>query len=239
MDLSNRLLEITKFVPFNSIVADIGTDHGYIPIYLIINNISKKVIASDLSPGSLQKTIEYVNKFNLNDRISPRLGDGLDIIKPYEVDTVIIAGMGGLLISEILEKNKDITNTITKFILQPMVASKELRSYLLANGYMIEEESLAKEGKRFYEIIVARKGESDNQKDIYYEIGYKLIEKNHPLLGEFIEHKKKAVRDVMAKLTSEKNPNIDKRYSELSKILKAYEEVESLIEGKEYYREDE
>lgn len=231
MELSNRLLEITKFVARDSTVADIGTDHGYIPIYLVENNISKKVIASDISPASLDKTIDYVNQLGLNNRIITRLGDGLDVIKANEVDTVIMAGMGGVLISEILEKNKDLCNTIERFIFQPMVASKELRKYLVDNGYMIIDESLAKEGRRFYEIIVVKKGQSTIEKDIYYEIGEKLIEKNHPLLREFLQDKKKTVYDIIEKLGNDKRPSIDIRHKELNKILQAYKEVEDEIES--------
>ena len=235
MELSNRLLEIIKYVPIDSIVADIGTDHGSIPAYLIKNNISKRVIASDISPGSLDKTIEFVKALNLNDKILPRLGDGLDVIKPYEVDTVIIAGMGGVLISKILDDKKEICATIENFILQPMVASKELRAYLINNGYMIVDESLAKEGKRYYEIILAKKGNSVIQKDIYYEIGQKLVENNHPLLKEFIVYKINIIKSIFAKLGTDKTDNIKERYKELENILEEYKEVEREVESKKNY----
>ncbi len=231
MELSNRLLEIIKFVPKNSSVADIGTDHGYIPVYLIQNHISKKVIASDISPGSLDKTIEYVNHLNLNDKITPKLGNGLDVLKPNEVDTVIIAGMGGILISKILESNKEITETIENFIFQPMVASKELRQYLVNNGYSIVDESIAKEGRKFYEIIFAKRGRSSIQKDVYYEIGQKLVENNHPLLKEFIEHKKSEIKEIISKLGNNDSNNTKSRYTELKQTLERYKEVESEIES--------
>lgn len=231
MELSNRLLEVTKFVPLDSNVLDVGTDHGYVPVYLVKNNISKKVIASDISYGSLEKTINYVNFLDLNDRIFPRLGDGLDIIKPYEIDTVIIAGMGGILISDILDNNKEVCNTIENFIFQPMGASKELRKYLLENDYTIIDESLAKEGKRFYEIILAKKGKGHISKEIYLEISHKLIEKNHPLLKEFIINKKNEVEEIIKKLGDLNNDKVRLRYEDLKNILQAYEEVEKEIES--------
>ncbi|NLY46208.1 MAG: SAM-dependent methyltransferase [Tissierella sp.] len=232
MELSNRLLEIVNFVPKGSSVADIGTDHGYIPVYLIQNNISKKVIASDISAGSLDKTIEYVNDLELNDKKYPKLGDGLDVLKPNEVDTVIIAGMGGILISKILENNKEISNTIENFIFQPMVASKELRQYLTNNGYIIVDESLAKEGRKFYEIIYAKRGKSNIQRDIYYEIGLKLIENNHPLLKKFLEHKKNEIKEIISKLGNNDSNNTKSRYEELNRILEEYKEVEKEIDSK-------
>lgn len=231
MELSNRLLEIVKFVPKNSSVADIGTDHGYIPVHLVQNHISKKVVASDISPGSLDKTIEYVNHLNLNDKISPKLGDGLDVLEPNEVDTLIIAGMGGILISKILENNKEISETIENFIFQPMVASNELRQYLVNNGYSIVDESLAKEGRKFYEIIFVKRGQSTIQKDIYYEIGQKLVENKHPLLKEFIEHKKAEINEIISKLGNNDSNNTKSRYEELKQTLEKYKEVESEIES--------
>ncbi|NMA85718.1 MAG: SAM-dependent methyltransferase, partial [Tissierellia bacterium] len=156
MNLSNRLKKIADFVPNNSIVADIGCDHGYIPIYLIKNNISKKVIAVDISENSIEKTIENVKNNNLEEDIEIRIGDGLDKILPFEIDTVIIAGMGGLLIRDILDKDKVKTNTISNFILQPNIASKELREYLYENNFEIIDEELVKEGDKFYEIIYAK-----------------------------------------------------------------------------------
>lgn len=235
MELSNRLLEIVKFVTKDSIVADIGTDHGYIPVYLIQNNISKEVIASDISSGSLNKTIEYVNYLDLNDKIDTRLGNGLDVLKSNEVDTLIIAGMGGILISKILENNKEVSSTIDNFIFQPMVASKELRQYLVDNGYIIVDEALAKEAKKFYEIIYAKRGQSKIEKDIYFEIGQKLVENNHPLLKEFIQYKKNEIKEIKYKLGENDSNNIKTRHQELEDILEEYKEVEKEIEGKWYY----
>ena len=84
MKLSNRLLEVANFVPKDSIVADIGTDHGYIPVFLVENNISNKVIATDISEKSLDKTVNYIKELNLRNNIEPRLGDGLETIKPLK-----------------------------------------------------------------------------------------------------------------------------------------------------------
>lgn len=177
MNLSKRLQKIVDFVPKDTKVCDIGTDHGYIPVYLIKSHISKQVIATDISKGSLDKIIDLVEKEKLEDSIDMRLGDGLDIISPHEVETLIIAGMGGILISEILEKDKDITRTIKNFIFQPMVGGEELRKYLTENNFQIVDEELIFEDGKYYEIIFAREGEQEIKKDIYYEISEILIKK--------------------------------------------------------------
>lgn len=231
MKISNRLMEIVNFVPKNSIVADIGTDHGQIPIYLILNKLSKKVIATDISRGSLQKTIDYVAGLKLENHIESRLGDGLDPIKPFEIDTVIMAGMGGILIRDILEKNKEVRDSINNFIFQPMIASKELREYLLNNHFEIIDEGLVKEDNKFYEIIYAKRGLGFIEEDIHLEIGRKLIDKNHPLLGEFLQYKIDVGKSIMAKLGDTVTEKTEERRKELEKSIEEYKEVLGKIES--------
>lgn len=231
MKLSNRLIAIANFVPKNSIVADIGTDHGYIPVYLVENNIAKKVIGTDISKGSLDKIIDYIKTLNLEHIIDARLGDGLEVIKPYEVDTVIIAGMGGLLIRDILEKNKEVTDSIANFILQPMVAAKELRQYLVDNNFEIIEEELVKEDGKYYEIIFAKKGKSYIEKEIYYEISPLLIKKKHPLLREFIQFRFRELENIIEEIKDINTEKSKERYLEISAKIKDYKGVLEEIEG--------
>lgn len=231
MRLSSRLNEIARLVPQNSITGDIGTDHGYIPVYLIQNNISKYVIATDISQGSLNKAIEYVKIANLENKIETRLGNGLEIFKPFEIDTVIIAGMGGLLIKEILEKNKGLTDSITNFIFQPMVASGELREYLICNNFKIVKESLAKEGNKFYEIIYAKKGLDYVDKDIYFDIGKSLFTDKHSLVEEFIQNKIQSASNIRKNLDGTSSEKGMTRYVELTEKIKEYKEVLREIGG--------
>lgn len=231
MKLSERLMAIANFVPKNSIVADIGTDHGYIPAYLIENNISKKVIGTDISKGSLDKIIEYIKELKFEDKIDTRLGDGLEVIKPYEVDTVIIAGMGGLLIRDILENHRKVSDSIIDFILQPMVAQKELREYLIENNFEIVGEELVKEENKYYEIIHARKGKSLIEKEVYYEISPILIQDKHPLLKEFVENKIGAANKILTEIEGLQTEKSKERYLELTNAVKEYREVLEEIEG--------
>lgn len=224
-------MEIASLVPHNSIVGDVGTDHGYIPVYLISNNISKHIIATDISQGSLNKAINYVKELQFEEKIETRLGNGLEIFKPFEIDTVIIAGMGGLLIKEILEQNIEMTNSITNFILQPMIASRELREYLINSKFKIVKETLAKEDDKFYEIIYAKKGIDYIDKDIYFEIGKSLIIDNHPLLKEFIEYKIQSTLNILKDLEGISSEKGRARYEELTDKLKGYREVLTEIES--------
>lgn len=225
MNLSKRLQKIADFVPGDTTVCDIGTDHGYIPVYLIKSNISKKVIGTDISKGSLVKIIDLVKKEKLQTSIDVRLGDGLDILKPNEVDTLIIAGMGGILISEILKKGKDLLASIENFILQPMIGAEELRRYLIENNFQIVDEELVFEEGKYYEIIFAKKGQGQIDKDIYYEISEILIKNKHPLIKPFVEYKKNKIKNIMDDIKFiDTERSIDK-YNKLKLCLNQYQEV--------------
>lgn len=231
MNLSKRLQKIADFVPADSKVCDIGTDHGYIPVYLVKENISNKVIGTDISKGSLDKIIDLVEKEKLQDLIDIRLGDGLYILSPNEVSTLIIAGMGGLLISEILEDGKDVANTIENFILQPMVGVEELRRYLIENKFKIIDEELVLEDGKYYEIIFAKEGDQIIDKDIYFEISEILIKKKHPLLRSFIEHKKNKIKSILKDIESIDTERSKDRYNQIKSKLDKYQEVLSEIDS--------
>ena len=239
MNLSMRLSAIRDMVPKNSIVADIGTDHGYIPVSLIENKISKKVIGTDVSKGSLDKIIELVNNLDMVRVIEARLGYGLDVIEPNEIDTLIIAGMGGILIKDILEKGRNITKSINTFILQPMVGAKELRQYLINNNFKIIEEDLVFEEGKYYEVISAINGKSSIKKDIYYELSQLLLENNHPLIGSFIQYKIDKVEKIIDEIRLIDTEKSRQKYKEMEQLRKDYREVLMEIEGKRYNRDDE
>lgn len=231
MKLSKRLFAIASYVNKNQVVADIGTDHGHIPIFLVENNICSKVIATDVSYPSLLKTIQYVSDLDLQSQIETRHGDGLDVINPHEVDTVIIAGMGGILIKDILEKNKEVVNTINNFIFQPMIGSEELRKYLINNNFVIEDEKLVYEEGKYYEIIYAKHGEYSIDSEIYFEIGEKLIENKDPLLPEFINYKINYNKGIIKTLDKNKGEKINLRVDELSKKISEYKGVLDIYES--------
>ena len=156
MKLTDRLLKIASLVDEGKKIADIGTDHGYIPVYLLNNNKIDYAILADVNKGPLENAKKEVRHNKLDDKVDLRLGSGLEVLNQNEVDEVIIAGMGGILISELLEAKKSVSQTVEKLILQPMQAQNELRKYLYNNGYEILNEVLVKEDFRIYEIIVAK-----------------------------------------------------------------------------------
>ena len=202
MKLTNRLLKIASLVSENKRVADIGTDHGYIPVYLLNKGVIDFAILADINKGPLENSISEVKINKLEDKVDLRLGSGIEVLKKGEVDEVIIAGMGGILISELLEANKEVAHSLDKLILQPMQAQEELRKYLLNNGYEILNECLEKEDFRLYEIMEVRYTGKNTvvEDDIYYEVGKKLIENKDQLLEEFIDNKIKKYNNIIEKL---------------------------------------
>lgn len=237
MKLSKRLKTIVNFIPYGCKVADIGTDHGFIPVFLVLNGISDYVVASDLRIDSLNKAVKEIEKRKFNAYIDARLGNGLSVLKPEEVDVAVIAGMGGMLISDILKNDKEIADTIKRLILQPMKASDYLRKYLIKNGYIIVDEELVKEQDKYYEIIVAEHGAQMYSDEIYYEIGKKLIEKRHPLLLGFLKYKIDKMRKIINEMPT-KNRDENKRYKELLSKIKRYEVFLNEFEMSDYSRND-
>jgi tRNA (adenine22-N1)-methyltransferase len=227
MILEGRLKAIADAVPRCRTAADVGTDHGYIPLYLIQNNRVDYVIAADISSGSLSKAEMLIRQHGLADCMEARLGSGLSVLTPGEADTIIIAGMGGLLIRDILEQGEEAARTASVLVLQPMIAQEELRRWLVCSGYTIVDEDLALEGRKIYEILVVSPGRKAEKpdKEIYYDIGWKLIEKQHPLLGEFIRRKIQASEKILAQLEIGRSDSAQDRKRELEEKLRQYKEV--------------
>lgn len=199
--LPDRLHTIADCVERNETVADIGTDHGLLPIFLWQQGISTKMILSDVNEGPLKKAEENINLYAKDMIADLRLGDGLNVLDCHEVNTVILAGMGGLLMTKILKENLEKSRTFSKYILQPRNAQDRVRRWLLENEFSINDEFLVVEGDYVCEVIVTtpnpvhslplRKSEWVEQFDnnLEYEVSPLLFDKNDPLLEEFLQRK--------------------------------------------------
>ena len=170
MVLSERLLKIAECIDCG-VLADIGTDHAYVPIYCLENGKCDFAIACDINKGPLKSAYDNIALHNLSDKIETRLSNGLEKLEPNEADTIVIAGMGGFLIRDILVAGADKIADAT-LILQPMVAVSELREFLCDNGYNIYGEKLAREGNKFYNILCVKRGECTyNTREILFGKG--------------------------------------------------------------------
>ncbi|WP_432664610.1 class I SAM-dependent methyltransferase [Wukongibacter baidiensis] len=229
MKLTQRLKTIADLVPNGGTIADIGTDHAYLPVYLIENKIVERAIAADINVGPLKNAERTIKSYSYDKHIETRLGSGLTPLKANEVDTVIIAGMGGLLIRDILKESIDVVRTVKTLILQPMVAQDELRKWLCENGFKIDNERLAKEGNKLYEILVVTKGKMEIENDIYYEIGDKLIENEDPYLSDFIEAKLRKYTGILKTVENENTEKAKEKFLECKERIEKLKEVKSCL----------
>lgn len=152
-DLDNRLAMCASFVRKNSRIADIGTDHAYLPVWLCKNNIAISAIAGDINPKPLESCASTIAKYNATATVTPCLSDGLKEISPNSVDDIIIAGMGGELIVSILDNAKWVQNEKYHLILQPMTKAEVLREYLYLNGFNITEEKCTTADNKLYSVM--------------------------------------------------------------------------------------
>lgn len=151
--LSDRLFAVASLVKRGSVVADVGTDHGYVPVYLVKNGIAKSAVASDINEGPLSSCRKLVEDENLSDKIKVRLSDGTESIASEEYDTLIIAGMGGELICSILAGEKNLKDK--HIVLNPMTHPELAREFLYSNGFEIENDIIVKDAKHFYSVFDA------------------------------------------------------------------------------------
>lgn len=184
--LSNRLSEVAGLITPGLRVADVGCDHGYLSIYLCQNNIAKSVIASDVRTGPLSKAAENINTYELSDVIDLRLSDGLKTIDPGEVDSIVMAGMGGNLMMEILEASKDVSSQAKELILQPQSEIRGLRHYLQDNGFLIVSEAMVYEDNKYYPMMKAERGKMHWEREIDFIYGRILLREQHPVLHQFL-----------------------------------------------------
>ena len=204
-------------------IADIGTDHAYIPIFLTEKKLADKIIATDINEGPLAVARENINKKGQSEKIETRLGGGLSVINAGEVDEIIIAGMGGILISEILDNDID-TAKKSRLVLQPMNAQYELRKYLLSHGFKIISEDIAVEGFKVYNIIIAESGKMQPfETDFEYQIPKYL--KGHKYFKNLCQKKRREFTKVINGLLNSKDADEEKLklYQYWKKELDKYE----------------
>ena len=189
MQLDARLAAIAAFVPHGTAVADIGADHAYLAATLVMKGIARRAVVGDLSAGACAAARRTVGTQRLTREIDVRQGDGLSVLAPGEAESIVIAGMGGALITEILAGAPEILADVQTLVLQPMNSAAKLRRWLYENGWDIVDETLARAGGHLYEIIRAERGVCENPDEVFLLIGAKLFEKRDPLLHEHIEGK--------------------------------------------------
>jgi tRNA (adenine22-N1)-methyltransferase len=223
LKLVGRLAALAACVPRGARLADIGTDHAYLPIELVQENIIISAIAGDIHIGPYKAAKEHVEALRLKDKISVRLGNGLAVLYPGEVDIAVIAGMGGQTILEILKHNPEVVTSLKRLVLQPMVAAAAVRRWLNENGWCLVEEQLVQEDGRLYEIIVAEQGVSPACESVMYHIGPKLWNEKSSLLTLHIDQLIAQTKRVLAEMAVSSDAQKSLKYHEYKERLKQLE----------------
>lgn len=205
-------------------LADVGTDHGYIPIYLLLQKKIKSAIAMDINKGPLQRAKEHISLYELGDYIETRLSDGVAALQPGEVDSILIAGMGGGLVMHILEEGKEVCKQAKELILQPQSEIDHVRAYLRKEGYEFLQEEMVLEDEKFYPMMKVRYTGAEQKIstelwEIYNLYGGLLLEKKHPVLKTFLLRERELYAGIAENL---------KKQEASEKILKRMEEVEEI-----------
>ena len=189
--LDHRLATVPPFVRPGAVVADVGTDHAYLPIMLVGSGRATRAIASDIHRGPIERAAQHVAEYGLSDRIDTVLTDGLEGIRPYAPTDIIIFGMGGELIARILSDAPWVKDTGIRLILQPMTHAECVRTYLAEQGFSLVDEVLSRESGKIYQTIVAEyTGEPYVIDEVTAELGrFANQKKDEPLRVPFITHR--------------------------------------------------
>lgn len=222
IELTPRLRMVADMIPVGSRLADVGTDHAYLPSALMLEDKLASAIAADLRQGPLSRAKETVREYGLNGKIGFRLCDGLAGIRSDEVDAVSIAGMGGETIAMILEAAPWTREKNIALVLQPMSSMEELRRWLQENGYIIIEERLAREGDTIYTALRVQAGEMAPLSAAEYCAGKNTAD---PLRGEWLEHWINRTQRAVTGMAQAKNESVAQRQAELKELLSELQEM--------------
>ncbi len=215
-------LEMILMNIYTRTIADIGTDHAYIPISLARNNKIDYAIATDLRKGPLMIAKGNIEKYNLSDKIELRLGGGISVIEENEAESIIIAGMGGELITTILSDDEKKIRSAKYLILQPMNSQDVLRKWLSENNFSIIKEDISIEGHKVYNLIIAKNGVPYNfENEFSLHIPPYLLD--HKYFYALKDKKKREftkIKDGLIK-SSTKDENLIKKYTDFLKELES------------------
>ncbi len=216
MALPPRLLEIAGMIPRWASVADVGCDHGKLAVHLAERG-SPLVIATDISSKSLGKAKKLVRERRLQDIVKTRSGDGLQRIRPGEVEVVVMAGMGGPTICAMLDGNLSVVGSISRLVLQPQNAVGTVRAWLLENSFRLERESIVEDEGRLYQVLCAVPGVDETRIDTLFdqEIGSLLVRDRHPLLPRLLQERVATIDTILSEISGSQTSRAESRRIEL------------------------
>ena len=212
-------------------MADIGSDHAYLPIYLVQRGQVIGAVAGEVNEGPYRGADQHVRSFGLAGRISVRKGDGLAVIQPGEVACITIAGMGGGTIKEILSAGELKLQGVSRLVLSPQGDGDTLRRWLQAHGWMIVDEDMLIEDEKIYEIVVAERGEMNLTDPLELEFGPILLASRHPLIADRVDYELGKIDRAVRSIEKAGGEGAHARKEELLARRRELEEVKQRVQS--------
>lgn len=229
MQLSKRLSAIARLVTKGSRLADVGCDHGYIPIALTEAGVIPGAIAMDVNEGPLERARQNISQSAAAPYIETRLSDGLTALRPGEADALLIAGMGGCLTIDILNAGIGTVRSMKELILQPQSDIDRVHRFLAENGFLIIQEDMVCEDGKYYQMMKAVLGNMEYERDIFFLYGRLLLEKRHPVLQEYLKKKLHNNEKILARIQEQGQLKPETRTAEIR------QEMQKIFSALEYY----
>lgn len=217
---------VAGFVEENAVLADIGSDHAYLPTYLVKKGVVEKAIAGEVVQGPYDSAVKNVRREQVADKITVRLANGLQAIQQEDgVDTVTIAGMGGPLIAKILEEGQVHLSTVKRLVTQPNIHAEAIRQWAVAHDWHIVDERILKEDHKIYEIVVLEKGAA-KYKELELLLGPILMKEKNPVFQEKWQREIKQWKQILKSLEgASEEEAIQKKRNQLTTQIEVVEEV--------------
>ena len=239
MQLSKRLQYVADFITPEYILADIGTDHGFVPIYLVSHRGTPKAYALDINIGPLERADDHIAEAGLTDKIETRLSDGMHKLYAGEAESILIAGMGGALMVKILSEGAHALNTAKELILSPHTEADMVRCFIKASDFVIDREGMVYDAGKYYVVLHARRaleGEkakmyvddevqsADNMLSeawqAYIRYGKMLIHEKAEVFIEFLNKERNTYRNILERIKNNTTAEGIKRREEVEKLIK-------------------
>lgn len=226
---AGRLGCIISNVKSGGIVADIGCDHAFTSICLVERGFAKGAIAMDINKEPLKRAGQHIKNAGLSHCIITRLSDGAKELTEGEADTILISGMGGALVTKILEESISVTKSAKELVLSPQSEIHLVRHFLHGNGFKIVHEDMVKEHGKFYVVIRALPGKEEYQDETGYIYGEYLINNQNPVLEEFLLKERKRIKSVLDGFQHQRNNKSAAQEERKSTLLKEYNMINGIL----------
>lgn len=225
MQLSKRLSAVASLITEGSRLADVGTDHGYVPIWLVKTGKIPSAVAMDVNKGPLLRAQEHIGTYGLEASVTTRLSDGLKALEPGEADSVLIAGMGGALTIRILSSARNHWDSVREWVLQPQSELGEVRKFLAREGFLITAEDMVEEDGKYYPMMRVIRGTSDYRTEAEFLFGKQLLEEHNAVLLDYLNREKEKMEQVLEKVSAQPGEAAAKRAKELASYLETIREA--------------